>query len=149
MGETIKPGTMLIADGAILPESLHCETEPYAYGWRLVKNFDSQGFNQMISQAGWNFFYIAGAIETSAFGSDEKKTTRKAIKQVIGKLKSKSFNCLEITLVAAKRSLGMPYVRVSAHSRHIQKSLVLFEDGAPMELEQSLPLGTMPQADNG
>ena len=140
---------MLIAEGAVLPASLQCETEPYAYGWRLVKNFDSQGFNQMISQAGWNFFYIAGAIETSAFGSDEKKTTRKAIKQVIGKLKSKSFNCLEITLVAAKRSLGMPYVRVSAHSRHIQKSMVLCEDGASSELEQSLPLGAMPQADNG
>jgi hypothetical protein len=149
MEETIKPGTMLIAEGAVLPESLQCETEPYAYGWRLVKNFDSHSFNQMISQAGWNFFYIAGAIETSAFGSDEKKTTRKAIKQVIGKLKSKSFNCLEITLVAAKRSLGMPYVRVSAHSRHIQKSMVLFEDGASSELEQSLPLGAMPQADNG
>ena len=32
-----------------------------------------------IRQAGWNFFYIAGVIETNAFGSDEKKTTRKAV----------------------------------------------------------------------
>src|ERR1051326_274573 len=110
MEEIIKPGSMLIAEGAILPESLQFETEPYAYGWRLVKNFDSNGFNQIISQAGWNFFYVAGAIETNAFGSDEKKTTRKAIKQVIAKLRSKNFNCLEITRVAAKRSLGLPSV---------------------------------------
>ena len=148
MEETIKSGTMLIAEGAVLPESLRCETEPYAYGWRLVKNFDSLGFNQIISQAGWNFFYIAGAIETSAFGSDKKKTTRKAIKQVIGKLKSKNFNCLEITLVAAKRSLGLPYVSVSAHSRHIQKSMVLFGDTASAKPEHSLPLEARPEADN-
>ncbi len=128
MEEKIKTGTLLIADGATLPESMQLETEPYAYGWRLVKNFDIKGFRQIINQAGWNFFYIAGAIETSAFGSDEKKTTRKAIKQLMMKLRSKNFNCLEITQVESRRSLGMPYVSVSAHSRHIQKSIVLFGD---------------------
>lgn len=128
MEEIIKPGTMLIAEGAILPESLHVETEPYAYGWRLVKNFDSHGFNQIIAQTGWNLFYIAGAIETKTFGSDKKITTRKAIKEVIAKLRSKNFNCLEITEVATKLSFGLPYVSVSAHSRHIQKSQVLFSD---------------------
>lgn len=128
MEEKIKTGTLLIADGTTLPESMQLETEPYAYGWRLVKNFDIKGFRQIINQAGWNFFYIAGAIETSAFGSDEKKTTRKAIKQLMAKLRSKNFNCLEITQVESRRSLGVPYVSVSAHSRHIQKSIVLFGD---------------------
>jgi hypothetical protein len=126
MTDTIKTGTILIAEGAILPESLLLESEPYAHGWRLVKNLDSNGFDQIIGQAGWNLFYIAGAIETNAYGSDENKTTRKAVKQLIAKLKAKKFNCLEITQVSAKRSLGLPSVRVSAHSRHIQKSRVLF-----------------------
>lgn len=128
MEEVIKSGDLLIAEGANLPESMQLETEPYAYGWRLVKNFDLKEFRQIINQAGWNFFYIAGAVETNAFGSDEKKTTRKAIKQLIAKLKAKNFNCLEITQVETRRSLGMPYVSVSAHSRHIQKSIVLFGD---------------------
>ncbi len=128
MTDTIKTGTILIAEGAHLPESLLFESEPYTYGWRLVKNLDSNGVDQIISKAGWNFFYIAGVIETNVFGPDEKKTTRKAIKQVIANLKPKGFNCLEIKQVAAKRFLGLPCVRVSAHSRHIQKSLVLFED---------------------
>lgn len=128
MEEVIKSGDLLIAEGANLPESMQLETEPYAYGWRLVKNFDLKEFRQIINRAGWNFFYIAGAVETNAFGSDEKKTTRKAIKQLIAKLKAKNFNCLEITQVETRRSLGMPYVSVSAHSRHIQKSIVLFGD---------------------
>ncbi len=128
MANTIKTGTILIAEGALLPESLLFESEPYAYGWRLVKNLDSKGLDQIISKAGWSFFYIAGVIETKVFGSDEKKTTRKAIKQVIANLKSKNFNCLEITRVAAKRSLGLPYVSVSAHSRHIQAGQILSGD---------------------
>jgi hypothetical protein len=120
MADTIKLRTILITDGALLPESLLLESEPYGYGWRLVKKTDSNGLDQIISRAGWNFFYIAGLIETNAFGSDEKKTTRKAIKRIIANLKSKNFNCLEITRLATKRSLGLLYVSVSAHSRHIQ-----------------------------
>ena len=107
MADTIKTGTILITEGALLPESLLFESEPYAYGWRLVKNLDSKGLDQIIRQAGWNFFYIAGVIETNAFGSDEKKTTRKAIKQVIANLKSKNFNCLEITRVASETIVGI------------------------------------------
>jgi hypothetical protein len=125
MADTIKTGTILIAEGALLPESLTLESEPYAYGWRLVKNLDSNRLDQILSQAGWSFFYIAGVIETNAFGSDEKRTMRKAIKQIIANLKSKNFNCLEITRVASKRSLGLPYVSVSVHSRHIQKGQTL------------------------
>ena len=128
MADTIKPGTILITEGTLLPESLLLESEPYAYGWRLVNNLDSNGLDQIISQAGWNFFYIAGVIETNGFGSDEKKTTRKAIRRIIANLKSKNFNCLEITRVAAKQSLGLLYVSVSARSRHIQEGHALSEE---------------------
>jgi hypothetical protein len=121
MADTIKPGTILITEGALLPESLLLESEPYAYGWRLVKNLDSRGLDQIIGQAGWSFFYTASVVEMTAFGSDEKKITCKAIKRITTNLKSKNFNCLEITRVTAKRSLGLLYVSVSAHSRHIQE----------------------------
>jgi hypothetical protein len=121
MADTIKSGTILITEGALLPESILFESEPYAYGWRLVENIDSNGLDQIIRQAGWNFFYIAGVIETNVFGSDEKKTTRKAVKRIIANLKSKNFNCLEITRVASKRLLGLTCISVSAHSRHIQE----------------------------
>jgi methionine synthase I (cobalamin-dependent) len=128
MADTIKPRTILITEGALLTEPLLLENEPYGYGWRLVKNLDSNGLDQIISQAGWNFFYIAGLIETNAFGSDEKKTARQAIKRIIAKLKSKNFNGLEITRVAAKRSLGLLYVSVSAQSRHIQEGQALSDE---------------------
>ena len=34
MMDTIKTGSILIAEGALLPASLMFESEPYAQGWR-------------------------------------------------------------------------------------------------------------------
>jgi hypothetical protein len=84
--------------------------------------------SQTIGKAGWAFLYMAGVIKTSVFGSDEEKTTRKAIKRGVEYMRSKTFNCLEITQVVAKRFLWLPFVTVSARSRHIQESPVLFGD---------------------
>jgi hypothetical protein len=128
MADIIKTGSILIAEKALLPAALLFKSEPYAPGWRLVKNLDSDQVNQIISQAGWSFLYMAGVIKTRIFGSDEAKTTRQAIKQIVAKMRSKNFNCLEITQVAVKRFLGLRYVNVFARSRHIQESPVLFGD---------------------
>jgi hypothetical protein len=125
MADNIKPGTVLIAEDIQLPESLLFESEPYADGWRLVRNLDSNAMDKRVSKAGWNFFYMAGALKESAFGSDGEKTTRQAISRVLRKMKSRNFNCLEITQVAVKRFLAMPYVSVSAHWRHIQEGRLL------------------------
>jgi hypothetical protein len=46
---------------------------------------------------------------------------------VLAKAEPSKLNCFEITEVSAKQFLGFPYVHVSAHSRHIQKSPFLQE----------------------
>ncbi len=126
MAKKINTGTILIKDGAVLPESLRFESEPYAKGWRLVKDLDGYGLDRKIRAAGWTFFYMAGEVNATAVGSDFEKTARRAVKKVIAYMKSDRLNCLEIAQVAAKRFMGLPYVSVSAHPRHIQESIVLF-----------------------
>ncbi len=126
MADKIKTGTILIEEGALLPESLRFESEPYSKGWRLVKNLDAYGLDRKIREAGWTFFYMAGEVHASVVGSDLEKTTRRAVKKVIAYMKSDRLNCLEIAQVAVKRFLGLSYVTVSAHPRHIQESIVLF-----------------------
>jgi len=127
MAAKINTGTILIKEGVLLPQSLPVESEPYSKGWRLVKNLRSSEMDRQLFEAGWNLFYLAeGALSAAAFGSDTEKTTRRAIKKVIATLKSKQLNCVEITQVAAKRFLGLPYVTVLAHPRHIQDSKFLF-----------------------
>ena len=126
MAETIKTGTILIKEGTLLPEALQFESEPCATGWRLVKNLDGYGLDRKIHEAGWTFFCLAGEIKATVFGFEGQETVRRAVKRILAKLKSEKFNSLEITRVASKRFLGVPYASVSVRSRHIQESLVLF-----------------------
>ena len=126
MAETIKTGTILIKEGTVLPDAMQFETEPCVPGWRLVKNLDGYGLDRKIHEAGWTFFCLAGEIKATVFGFEGQETVRRAVKRILAKLKSEKFNSLEITRVASKRFLGVPYASVSARSRHIQESLVLF-----------------------
>ena len=125
MPEVIKTGSILIKDGTSLPDALRFESEPCATGWRLVKDLDGYGLHCKINEAEWTFFCLAGEIKATIFGFDGQKTVRRAVKRILARLKSGKFNSLEITRVALKRFLGVPYVSVSACSRHIQESLLL------------------------
>jgi hypothetical protein len=128
----IKTGALLLAEGTKLPASLQSQGngagELFMPGWRWVKNLDSNAVDRLINKAGWNFFFLAGGIEMIAYGADRERATHKALQRILASLKEKDFNCLEITHVTAKRFLGLPYVSVSAHSRHIQQGCVLFAD---------------------
>ena len=127
MPDTIKTGAILIEEGTLLPESLCLESEPYSKGWRKVNHLDSHGVDRNIGKAGWTFFFMAMEIKVIAFGFDRQKRLRRAVKRLLAQVKSEKFNCMEITEMTAKHFLGLPYVRVSAHPRHVQKSMYLFQ----------------------
>jgi len=122
MTDAIKTGTILIEGDATMPSSLVLEGKSYSGGWRSVSNLDLNGLDAAIQKAGWTFFFMAGEIKITAFGLDKDRAVRRAVKRVITNVEAHKCNCVEITEVAAKSFLGMPYVNVSAHSRHIQKS---------------------------
>lgn len=124
------PGTILFREGTLLPAGWAVESEVFLPGWRVVKNFDGNGLSRKIAEVNWNFFYLAGHIKATVLGREGQKTVRGAVKRILAKLKGEKFNSLEITEVVSKRFLGVPYVSVSAHSRHIQEgmSLVPAED---------------------
>jgi hypothetical protein len=51
--------------------------------------------------------------------------SRPAVNCVLAKQEGQKFNSLEITKVVSKRFLGIPFMRVTAHSRHIQQGIAL------------------------
>jgi hypothetical protein len=128
MPDTIKPGTILIKEGTLLPETLRLECEPCVPGWRLVRDLDGYELDREIQKTGWTFFSLAGEINGTVFGNDRQKKVRRAIERILANPRSKEFNSLQIARVVSKRFLGVPYISVSAVSRHIQKSLVLLSD---------------------
>jgi hypothetical protein len=124
MREAIEAGTILIEEGTPVPDSLLLESEPYSSGWGSLRNLDRRGLDRKLSESGWTFFFMAGEIRATAFGFDRRRAVREAVKRIIANVKSQKCNCLEISQVAMKSFLRVPYVTVSAHARHIQQGLV-------------------------
>lgn len=122
--------TVFIRENALLPAGLVFESEALLPGWRAVQGLDGNGVAHKIAGAKWNFFFLAGAIRTTVLGGKGPGTLRRAVKRVLAKRPGQSFNSLQITKFVSRRFLGIPYVSVSAHSRHIQEGryLVPVED---------------------
>lgn len=127
MADPIKIGTILIEESAPVPESLRLESEPYSNGWKSIKNLNGYELDRKIRKAGWAFFSFA-EINARVFGFDRAKAAGRAVNRLLASVKSDSFNALEISQVAAKHFLGLPYVTVSGHVRHVQESIFLLHD---------------------
>jgi hypothetical protein len=125
MSANITSATIFIREEALLPAGLGLETEAFLPGWRAVQNLDSHGVSRKIAGAKWNFFFLAGAISATVLGRDRAATMRRAIKLILAKQPSQKYNALQIAKAVPKSFLGIPYVRVSAYSRHIQEGMYL------------------------
>jgi hypothetical protein len=116
---------ILIRENTLLPAGLAVEGEVFLPDWRIVKNLDQYTLARDIEGANWNFFYLAGEIRAAVLGRDRSGTLRRAVKRVLAKHQEQKFNSLEITNVVSKRFLGIPFISVTAHSRHIQQGIRL------------------------
>lgn len=125
MADEIKPGTFLIHERALLPGTLRINRAECSNGWCSVTNLDGKELDRTIREAGWTFSFLADEVTASVFGVDPEKATRRALQRILVDQESENFNCLEITLVARKRILGLYWVTVSAHWRQIQESMLL------------------------
>jgi len=118
-------GTVLIRENTLLPAGLSIESEAFLPGWKAVGNFDACELDRKIAEVNWNFFYLAGEVSVTVLGRYRPGTLRKAVKRMLLKREEKRFNSLQISKAVSKRFLGIPFVKVTAHSRHIQESVSL------------------------
>ena len=123
--QTISPGSILVEKSTLLPETLGLEGDLTGSGWtRVMSDPDRHQLGKKLADAGWSFFFMAGAIRTNAFGFDQPRMMKAALKRLIAVVRRQRCNCLEIDAVAKRSFWGMPYVSLSAHSRHIQNGLI-------------------------
>lgn len=126
MTPTIKVGSILIEkDSPHMAEALALESDAYLGNWSVVKVLDSFAMDDKIRAAGWHFFFLAAEVKVMFFGAIGDHKIQNAVKRILEKVRPEKFNCLEVTGVVAKRFLGMPYVTMTAHSRHIQRGCQL------------------------
>jgi len=119
--DAIAAGDILVQRGIKLPASVLVETQPDSSGWTTIKDNHST-FEKAVEEAGWTLFFMAGEIKATVFGFDRQKALSLALKRLIVNVESQHCNSLEITRIISKSFLSLPYVTVSAHLRHLQKS---------------------------
>lgn len=122
MLSTVQVGTILIKEWPGMPQLVGFETEPGSGEWRMVKVPDAFTLDRKIQAAGWNFFFMAAEVKAMFFGSLRAGKLQSALRRILAKVKQQHFNGLEVTAIVARHFLGVPYVTVSAHSRHLQHS---------------------------
>ena len=122
MPSTVQVGTILVKQWPGMPQIIGFETEPGLGEWSLVKVADAFTLDRKIHAAGWNYFFIAAEVKAMFFGSLKAPKVLSALNRILAKVKQQHFNGLEVTAIVARHFLGVPYVTVSAHSRHLQQS---------------------------
>jgi hypothetical protein len=119
--QTVSPGSILVERNTFLPQPLGLESGITESGWaRITDNPDRLQLEAKLATSGWTFFLMAGTIKTSAFGFKRPRMIQAALKRLIAIVKLQNCNCLEIDAIRAHTFLGLPWISLSAHSRHIQ-----------------------------
>ena len=139
MSDTHRTGTILIRKGTLLPPNLKIESQPFITAWIALTKLDGYGLGRKMKEANWDISYLAGAVNRIP-GRDGDIAVRRAVRRELAKLKGKKLSSLEITKVVAKRFLGVPYVRVFAHSRNILESKYPVAERA-VDLKKHTPAG--------
>ena len=138
MQQTMNAGAVFFKDGTLFPEHFKCDSESYSPGWRSVQGIDGYELDRKIHDTGWHCFYFAGEYKVTALGREGQKTNRKAIAQIQTLAKSENTNAFEITRVAHKTFLGIPYTSLSFHMRNIQEGMLLPGDAATKPWKDTL-----------
>lgn len=122
---TNKGDTIFIREKTELPVGSSIKSDTFVPGWRVVTNFDRSTLANSIEAANWYFFYLAGEMKATVFGTDKPATVRRAIRVILSKRTKPEFNSLEVTRVLQTRFMGIPFLSVIANSRHIQERISL------------------------
>lgn len=111
-----------------------------------MRDIDVYLLGRTIEEAHWNFFYLAGEKKAIVFGREKSGALRRAVKQILAKRDGQRCNCLEITRVASKSFLGIPFLSVAANYRNVQESAYLV---AQRQADPRIPVAITPPMGTG
>lgn len=125
MSSPLKIGTVLVQTDTFIPESVWVQSEAFCSGWQAITNLNGDDLDRQIRRDGWNFIFMGGALQGTSWGSRSGVAIRCAAIRVLKKTQKTRLNAFEITGIHARRFLGIRYVVVTGHSRHVQKGTLL------------------------
>jgi hypothetical protein len=124
---SLAEGSILMERGAHLPASLVLRSSSFSSDWAEVDNVRAT-LDKQLHDEGWIFYFLAGKIETTVFGSNQEKILNVALKRLAKIAVAQKCNSFEIAQIAHGSFFGLPRVTVSAHARHLQQGVVLLRN---------------------
>lgn len=122
---SIEPGTLVILEAAKVPDGILFESHQHRIGWRTFTPSAVGDLGKDMASAGWHLFFMAAELKATSWGKSGQATTCRALAKILKPALDSRFNCIEVTRVASKRFLGIPYTTVGAHARHLQIGNIL------------------------
>ncbi len=150
MANQTQSGTMMVQRSAT-PGPLGVESEPYCQNWRSLGELESSGLDHTLRAAGWNLFFMAGEMRAVVPAWGGQSTLRRGVKRLLAQTRLQHFNCLELSYILRKYFLGIPYISIAAHARHIQRGAQIrpieqrAQDNAAGALQQRSSSGDTPK----
>jgi hypothetical protein len=150
MTNQVQSGTMLVQQSAILGFR-GVQSELYCQNWRSLGAIESLGFDQRVRAAGWNLFFMAEELRAVVPAWGGQSALQRGVKRLLAQTRLQHFNCLELSHVLRKHVLGIPYISIVAHPRHIQRGYQVqsieqrAQDSAAGALQQRLSSGGTPE----
>jgi len=120
MSNEIQAGTVLVQQAALL-RSLGTEGEIYSDQWCSLGTQESAELDRKFRAAGWNVFFLADKLRTIIPPWGGEKSLRAGVKRLLARTSAQQFNCMQLSNILRERFLGIPFVSVVAHARHVQQ----------------------------
>jgi hypothetical protein len=120
MSNEIQTGTVLVQQSALL-HSLGTKGEFYSDQWCSLGTDESAQLDRKLRAIGWNFFFIADELRTIVPPWGGQRTLRAGVKRLLARAGAQQFNCMQLSNILRERFLGIPFLSVVAHARHVQQ----------------------------
>ena len=119
--EEIATGSVFMKKDTALPVVLRMN--PRRLGdWEIVSELDGLGVERELRQFGWHFFFMVPEFKTTSIALDSRTAYAKAIRGITRAVDTNGFNALEISAIKQRNWLGIHFVSIRAHPRHVRNS---------------------------
>lgn len=122
LADWLTPGSMLVYVRMLrLPNHARVDGRCYGY-WQILDPACAAATEELIVNAGWQFFRMEPMIDVNAMGVARSSTLANALRKATRAAENESLNALEIVSVEQRKLLGLHTARIVAFARHIQRA---------------------------
>jgi hypothetical protein len=116
----VTPGDIFIRSDTPVPPSFYAFE---SYGrWKRLLFPPLRRPDSIALPPGWHLAFVMTRVKGRGLGCDRVIATRRALEDVTGQVSNKGCNALEVSDVRLRQVLGVSYLTIFGHCRHLARS---------------------------